>query len=133
VKAVWLTTWGEQTYQICESRKALVLAAETSVEEDQPKESISSHLGQNHPNPFNAGTSIPFAVRLSTKAELGVYNLLGQKIRMLIDREITSGEHRATWDGKDDLGRDVSSGVYFYRLTTEDKRHTQTRRMTLLR
>jgi hypothetical protein len=133
VKAVWLSTWGEQTYQICESRKALVLAPETGVKENEPEKSVGFHLGQNHPNPFNAGTSIPFAVRLSTKAELGVYNLLGQKIRALIDGEITSGEHRVIWDGKDDLGRDVSSGAYFYRLTTEDKRRTQTRRMTLLR
>jgi hypothetical protein len=61
----------------------------------------------------------------------GIYNVLGQEIRELVDRVLPAGTHTATWDGKDDFGRSAASGVYFYRL--EAGRFVQTRKLVLVR
>ena len=62
--------------------------------------------------------------------ELRVYNLLGQPVRSLVQRVLTSGEHKFFWDGKDDRGEVLSSGVYFYQLRQGD--YSQMRKRTLL-
>jgi len=89
-------------------------------------------LFQNSPNPFNSSTTIGFYIFSPGTIELTVYNLLGQKVRTLFAGRIQSGEHRVTWDGKDEWGRDMSSGVYLCRLTA-DRSRQQMRRMLLLR
>jgi len=75
-------------------------------------------LAQNYPNPFNPWTEILVEVPAPLKGRLSltVHNLLGQKVRTLVDEELTAGVHRIRWDGCDDLGRPQGSGVYFYRL-----------------
>ena len=73
-------------------------------------------LGQNYPNPFNATTSFRFSLPVSGPVSLAVYNAMGQKERDLVAGELASGPHILRWDGRDDRGAAVSSGVYFYRL-----------------
>lgn len=73
-------------------------------------------LEQNYPNPFNPETTIRYRLDKSGAVKLEIYNLLGQKVRTLIDQTQNAGEHLAKWDGRDDAGHDVSSGVYLYRL-----------------
>jgi len=85
----------------------------------------------NFPNPFNPSTEIQFNLERSTHATLTIYNLLGRKIATLTDRQMQAGEHSITWYGTDDNGQKVSSGVYFYRLTTKDL--VETKRMLLLK
>ncbi|MFQ6094316.1 MAG: FlgD immunoglobulin-like domain containing protein [bacterium] len=76
-------------------------------------------LHQNHPNPFNSETKISYQTAEECLVELTVYNVLGQKIRTLFEGEQVAGSHNVAWDGKDDLGFHVSTGVYFYKLETD--------------
>ena len=73
-------------------------------------------LEQNFPNPFNPSTRIAFQLPASGHALLQVYNVLGQKIRTLVDGELAAGAHAAIWDGLTDRGEQAAGGIYFYRL-----------------
>lgn len=88
-------------------------------------------LFQNYPNPFNPETVIKYKVPQSSQVELTVYNLIGQKIRTLINETQTAGIHQVRWDGTDDLGKRVPSGVYIYHVKTGS--FTNLRKMLLLR
>jgi hypothetical protein len=96
---------------------------------------LSFSLSQNYPNPFNPQTTIRYALAEDCKVSLVVYNVLGQKIRELVDEFQTSGVHEAIWDGSGSCGESVSSGIYFYKLTAEkyDQHHSEIRKMLLLR
>ena len=77
-------------------------------------------LKQNYPNPFNPTTTISFALPTASHVTLTVYNLLGQKVRTLINNELASaGTHFQKWDGKDDFGHSVASGIYFYKIKAD--------------
>jgi hypothetical protein len=96
----------------------------------------SYSLVQNYPNPFNAGTVISFNVPQNsnsdlTNVKLVVYNVLGQSVRTLVDEERYAGVHQVSWDGTNDRGDAVSSGVYFYRM--QAGKFTDTKKMTLLK
>jgi len=73
-------------------------------------------LKQNFPNPFNPTTTIPFSLREAGKVDLVIYNIMGQKVKTLVSRILSAGEHNVVWNGRDDNGRGVSAGVYIYRL-----------------
>ncbi len=88
-------------------------------------------LGQNYPNPFNPATTITFALPKRSQVKLDVINVLGQEVRTLVDEQLPAGEHSVVWDGTDSKGRQVSSGVYFYRLHAGEM--TETRQMILLK
>jgi len=75
-------------------------------------------LHQNCPNPFNPRTSISFDLPRPGRAQLTVYNILGRRVNRLLDEEISAGTHSVVWDGRDDKGQAVASGIYFYRLET---------------
>jgi hypothetical protein len=88
----------------------------TPVEETDDILPIEYSLAQNYPNPFNAGTEITFTLPQKSEVTLAVYNVLGQKVRTLVARLFSTGEHSVAWDGRDDRGAEAASGVYFYRL-----------------
>ena len=88
-------------------------------------------LEQNYPNPFNPTTVIPFALPAGKEVDLAIYNVLGQKIRTLVKGPIAAGYHTLIWNGRNDAGHQVSSGVYFYLLETGQFR--QTRKMLLVK
>ncbi len=88
-------------------------------------------LAQNAPNPFNPQTTIVFAVDRQTQVRLQVYDLQGKLVRRLTDQVYAPGEHRLVWDGRDQAGAELPSGLYLYRL--EDGRRTETRKMVLVR
>ena len=87
-------------------------------------------LGQNYPNPFNPSTNIPYQLPASTHVRLEVFNMLGQRVATLVDRERPPGFHTARWDGTDAAGRAVAAGVYLYRLQSGGTSLTQ--RMVLV-
>ncbi len=91
----------------------------------------SLELGQNTPNPFNPGTAIQVGIPVASEVRLTIYNVSGQKVSTLVDDYLRAGEHIVAWDGRDRSGRAVASGVYIYRLSTDDQ--TLTRRMVLVR
>jgi len=80
---------------------------------DMPKVYELSH---NYPNPFNPSTTIQYAVPRASSVSLVIYNVLGQHVRTLVDQPQNAGRFTVTWDGRDNSGLGVGSGVYFYRL-----------------
>ncbi len=78
-------------------------------------------LDGNHPNPFNPMTAIKFSVPSDQSVELGVYDVRGVRVRNLVSGVLTAGHHEVNWMGRDDSGRSVASGTYFYRLTSGGK------------
>ncbi|KPJ62683.1 MAG: hypothetical protein AMJ89_02275 [candidate division Zixibacteria bacterium SM23_73] len=91
-------------------------------------------LGQNQPNPFNPLTRIQYRVgndQMVVHSNLEIYNILGQRVKTLVNEPKTSGIHEIIWDGKDENGEEVASGIYFYRLTAGD--YSETKTMLLLR
>ncbi|PID28143.1 MAG: hypothetical protein CSB55_06425 [Candidatus Cloacimonadota bacterium] len=75
----------------------------------------------NYPNPFNPETSVSFSLPSAGKVNLSVYNTKGQKVKTLADDIYKAGNHSVLWNGKDETGNAVSSGVYFYRLNLDGK------------
>jgi flagellar hook assembly protein FlgD len=73
-------------------------------------------LYQNHPNPFNPSTAISFSLRTESHVTLDIYNVLGQKVRTLVDESKNAGNYEVNWDGKDVNGKNVTGGIYFYRI-----------------
>ncbi len=89
-------------------------------------------LNQNYPNPFNATTVISFSLPRSYTVTVEVFNIIGQKIRTLLNPTmLSSGTHRINWDGKNQQNNDVSTGIYFYRLKIDD--YSFTKKMVLLK
>ena len=88
-------------------------------------------LLDNYPNPFNSRTRIAYRLAASGPVRLSIYNSLGQPVRTLVDGSQAAGEHRVAWDGRDQRGSAVSSGVYLTRLLYPGG--MQTRRLILLR
>ena len=88
-------------------------------------------LAQNHPNPFNSVTTIPFQLAAPAGVELALYNAAGQKIRTLFAGHLSAGRYRTQWNGRDDAGRLVASGTYFYRLRAGD--YLDIKQLTLLK
>jgi hypothetical protein len=89
------------------------IAVEEGSEETLPKK---YSLGQNYPNPFNPATTISFSLAQSEKVKLKIYNLLGQEVLTLLNGEKPAGTHQIVWDGRDENGITVASGIYFYKL-----------------
>ncbi|MCK5381246.1 MAG: T9SS type A sorting domain-containing protein, partial [Candidatus Latescibacteria bacterium] len=90
-------------------------------------------LFQNTPNPFNPLTMIAYKLSKPGYVQLIVYNLLGQRIRTLLKERRERGKWEVLWDGRDDLGQEVSSGVYLYRLAVDGEEWTETKKMVLIR
>ncbi len=85
------------------------------------------------PNPFNSSTAIRYELTIAQTIELAIYNLLGQEIRTLHVGPLSAGNHQAIWDGKDNHGNDLPSGLYFGRLATKNDRCIQTIKLVLIR
>jgi flagellar hook assembly protein FlgD len=86
---------------------------------------------QNHPNPFNPETEISFRLPEAGHVVVKIFNTLGEEIRTFADAQFEAGDHSLRWDGKDNQGNSVSSGIYFYQLRAGEFK--QTKRMNLLR
>lgn len=88
-------------------------------------------LSQNYPNPFNPFTTIEYYLPKPAQVSLCIYNILGQKVKILLDEYQSPGIRRTIWDGKDERGNSVTSGIYFYKLNASD--FAETRKMLLLK
>ncbi len=118
----------------------VILNVDTTTSVGEEKESLpyAFTLSQNYPNPFNPATTIPFQVRSlefgvcgPIHTTLTIYNILGQKVRTLLDEKKLPGSYQIIWDGKDEKGNQASSGIYFYQLKVKD--YKETRKMNLLK
>ncbi len=88
-------------------------------------------LEQNYPNPFNPTTTIKFQLPERVQVNLVIFNVLGQKVRTLVDQELSAGYHTSNWDGTDDNGSLVTSGIYYYRIQADT--YSDLRRMLFLK
>ncbi len=99
----------------------------------KPKKELPSSFSllQNHPNPFNPRTIIEYALPRDARVNLVIYNVLGQKVKTLVDGFQTAGFQSAEWDGTDERGNVSASGIYFFKLKAGD--FSQTRKMVMLK
>ena len=88
-------------------------------------------LSQNYPNPFNPETVIRYALPEDCHVELTLYNILGQKVKTLVNEYQSAGYRMVRWNGRDDKGNEISSGLYFYKIKTP--KYSETKKMVLLR
>lgn len=98
---------------------------------DQIAEVVGTVLYGAFPNPFNPTTNISFNLKEAAEVSLVIYNQKGQKVRSLINANLPSGKHQLTWNGTDDNGHGVASGLYFYRM--KSGKYSSTRKMILMK
>lgn len=97
----------------------------TEVTDDAVTQSVKFELFQNSPNPFNPSTTITYQVPVTAHVTLTIFNILGQQITTLVSDELAAGRYSVTWDGVDAAGRQVPSGIYFYRMQAGDFSHVR--------
>jgi len=103
----------------------------TKVNEEQISAPDEFELSQNYPNPFNPSTTIDYTVEKDGFVNLTIYNILGQKVRVLVNEERKKGSYSVRWNGRDDERGKLPNGVYFYVLKTGD--YTSSKKMILLK
>jgi len=106
----------------------------TGIEDNAPKLAEKFELFQNYPNPFNPATKINYALpsnQNNSRVKLEIFNSLGQKLKTLVDENQPAGSHEVIWDGRNNEGMPVASGVYYYHLTTSE--FAASRKMILLK
>jgi hypothetical protein len=88
-------------------------------------------LHQNYPNPFNPKTTIRYRLSMTGNVQLTIYNTIGQKVRMLVNKQQTPGNYTVQWDSRNDNNKEMPSGIYIYRITISNG--TLTGKMVLVR
>lgn len=103
----------------------------TDAGEDTPPGGAVTALMSPWPNPFNPSVNIPFSLAAEGPVELSIFDVSGRLVRLLVDRPLPAGPHSASWDGRNDAGKTVSSGVYFCRMSAGI--HESSHRLVLMR
>jgi hypothetical protein len=127
--AYWAGNHNAATYSLKISRWFNIPPA--GVEESENSIPKTYQLFQNYPNPFNPATEIEYQLPKASEVELAIYNVLGEKVRILVQEKKDPGVHQVRWDGINDRGIPVSSGIYFYRLSAGN--YKSVRKMILIR
>jgi flagellar hook assembly protein FlgD len=99
--------------------------------DDPETPGLTAVLRQNYPNPFNPTTTLSFNMHKAGNAKLSVYNVKGQLVKTLLNSTIAAGSNSVDWNGDDNSGKSVTSGIYFYKLTANGK--TETKKMMLMK
>ena len=103
----------------------------TSIEEETGLLPETFSLYQNYPNPFNPSTTISFDLPSKSSVTLSIFNITGRKVATIVERQLPSGHHKFEWNGLDYSGHETASGIYFYKLESENFRAVK--KMILLR
>jgi len=104
----------------------------TAIELDLGNQVLKSYtLHQNYPNPFNPSTMISYQIPVRENVSLKVYDLLGREVKSLVNEVVEAGMHEINWDGTNNAGDQVASGIYVYKLNAG--KHQLHKRMTLVR
>ncbi|MCK4957674.1 MAG: T9SS type A sorting domain-containing protein, partial [Candidatus Cloacimonetes bacterium] len=123
----WMSLKDDHDYNFC--IKAITISQTQSAAEETIV--ALSSLGNNYPNPFNPTTTISFNLAEGGNVELGIYNVKGQKVSTIVNEHKSAGSHSIVWNGTDDRGTGLTSGVYFYRI--KSGKFTSTKKMILLK
>jgi hypothetical protein len=105
--------------------------APLKVDMDKPELAVKYELHQNYPNPFNPTTTIRFTIPRSVKVELFVFDITGRRIKTLVSKQMPAGTHAVQWDGTDNSGKKVASGIYFYQIKAGN--YVDVKRMALVK
>ena len=92
-----------------------------------------ANMHQNYPNPFNPSTTIRYSLKEDAEIKINVYNVKGQKVKTLINEQVTAGSHTITWNGKNESNTEIASGVYFYEMRIDESDYTSIKKMLLLK
>lgn len=129
---------GAATAQFQAAARSACVSATTSMTHFDPSPTytfkvlpLSLTVAGNAPNPFQHRTTLHFEISIAAPVTITVYNILGQRIATLVDRELPAGSHAIDWDGRTRHGQGLSSGIYLYRIQAGDR--TQTGRITMVR
>lgn len=133
-EATNLAVQGEYVYVACDCCLMILHQTETdeillSVDSDHASQAVLSI--SNHPNPFNPSTTIEYSLPERANVNVSIYNLLGRRVVTLVDRTIPAGTHQVVWEGKDESGAVVATGVYLYRVQAGEV--IESRKMVLLK
>jgi serine protease AprX len=109
----------------------VVWDVQTGIDNDNPTIPRAFALDQNYPNPFNPSTAIKFDIPRRGDVELVVYDILGKKVKTLVSGILEAGSHQVIWDGTDESGDEAASGIYLYKISSDD--YSEIKRMTLIR
>ena len=123
--------WGRTIRPNFHGAKRVSFGTDVGIISDGALLPVNFALAQNYPNPFNPSTKITFDTPNRAHVTLALYNVLGQQIRTLVNRELSAGRHSVTWDGDNDSGAKVASGMYFYKLISAD--FVKSRKMMLVK
>ncbi|HPM03852.1 MAG TPA: FlgD immunoglobulin-like domain containing protein, partial [Candidatus Cloacimonadota bacterium] len=88
-------------------------------------------LNGNYPNPFNPSTSISFSLKNNSKVKIAIYNVKGELVKELLDKNMQAGKHSIVWDGKNTNHKTVSAGIYLLRMISND--YQSTRKMIMIK
>jgi FlgD Ig-like domain len=110
----------------------IIISREPPTGADNVNDLVNEVHLSNYPNPFNPQTTIYYGISELSFVELIVYNIKGQKVKQLVDDQFPAGQYSVVWNGKNENGKNVSSGVYFYKMKLGG-RYTSTRKMILLK
>ena len=114
-----------------ESSNMVEATPEEETSADDTVSVLATRLGANYPNPFNPETVIEFALLERGEVTIEIYNVMGQRIRTLVRGSFDAGNHKVTWNGLDEAGVYVGSGIYLYRMTSG--KYTSTKKMLMLK
>jgi len=132
-----LSAWDLTGHESDYSNELAVLATEVGESTEEENRPPVFQLFQNYPNPFNSSTVIwyrlPDVGYQPAEVEITIYNLLGKVVRTLVKTRQYPGEHKVLWDGRDDSGKEVASGIYFYRMKVSGLELVKPKKMVLLR
>jgi hypothetical protein len=117
--------------EILQGTKAQLDALTTGIEDELVILPQETQLMNNYPNPFNPSTKVAYTLKEPGIVHMDVYNMLGQKVRTLVNGQTDAGEHFAIWDGRDDTGAQSASGTYFVKLNAGN--YSSTKKMVLLK
>ena len=109
----------------------VTVAAPSAADDDNPAIAYVYNLKQNFPNPFNPTTQIDYSLARKSKVSIAVFNILGQQVNTLVDGEVEAGPHTVYWNGDDSRGDAVASGIYFYKMVSDE--FVKTHKMVLMR
>ena len=92
---------------------------------------VATELHGNYPNPFNPETTISFSVKDKGHVKVNIYNVKGQLVKTLVNDNMNAGKHTIVWNGRDNAGKAVSSGVYFYKMSAG--KYSSTKKMIMMK
>ncbi len=130
----WGTQWADPTFEKYYMYREVILSNETAVGiggAGVTTVPIGYRLDQNYPNPFNPTTRISYYLPTASNLTINVYNILGSKVTTLFNGKQGAGSHTVVWNGTDNFGNSVASGIYFYQMSAQNFKLT--RKMMLLK